>query len=263
MPAVALKTATICVPETFCNSTSFEGHIAEARLKENKWHSHARPTRLMEKDNLDQTDAVAWSAYHASTHSSVVDTHVTLTQLLPIFYEKAATAAMIKHGMNMLRQATQLLNPDQTPIIALDAPLYALAKFTQWKWPQTHGESQFVILSGGLHIEMAVWNTYGDYLEGSGWTSVLTQAGITSSGTADSFLKAAHLTRTRHAHQISVLSLANLQNDPFLKCDVLHNDTTKEIWQKNMIKKSPTFQYWDTVLNMEIIGLIFVRAHRD
>ena len=30
-----------------------------------------------------------------------------------------------------------------------------------------------------------------------------------------------------------------------------------------MIKKSPTFQYWDTVFNMEIIGLIFGRAHRE
>ena len=54
------------VAETFCNSTSFGGHITEeARLKENKWHTHA--TKLMEKDTLDQTDAVAWSAYHAST----------------------------------------------------------------------------------------------------------------------------------------------------------------------------------------------------
>ena len=30
-----------------------------------------------------------------------------------------------------------------------------------------------------------------------------------------------------------------------------------------MINKSPTFQYWDTVLHMEIMGLIFVRAHRE
>ena len=88
---------------------------------------------------------------------------------------------------------------------------------------------------------MAVWNTYGDYLEGSGWTSVLTRAGIASSGTADSFLKAAHLTRTRHAHQISVLALAKLQNDAFLKCAVLHDDTTKEIWQRNMLKKARHF----------------------
>ena len=56
-----------------------------------------------------------------------------------------------------------------------------------------------------------------------------------------SFLKAVHLTRTRHAHQISALALAKLQNDAFLKCDILHDDTTKEIWRKNMIKKSPTF----------------------
>ena len=64
VPEVALKTATICVPDPFSNSTSLKGHIAEARLTESKWHTHA--TRLMVKDNLDQTDAVAWSAYHAA-----------------------------------------------------------------------------------------------------------------------------------------------------------------------------------------------------
>ena len=29
-----------------------------------------------------------------------------------------------------------------------------------------------------------------------------------------------------------------------------------------MVEKSPTFQFWDFVLRMEIIGLIFIRAHR-
>ena len=64
----------------------------------------------------------------------------------------------------------------------------------QWKWPNIYGEDRYVIMLGGLHIEMAVWNTLGDFLEDSGWTIALTQAGIASSGTADSFLKAAHLT---------------------------------------------------------------------
>ena len=53
---------------------------------------------------------------HLLTHqrtTSVVDKHV---------------AAMMKHGMNVLRQATQFLNTEQTPVIALDALLYALAK---------------------------------------------------------------------------------------------------------------------------------------
>ncbi len=30
-----------------------------------------------------------------------------------------------------------------------------------------------------------------------------------------------------------------------------------------MITKSPTFQYWDTILKIEILGLMFVRAHRE
>ena len=30
-----------------------------------------------------------------------------------------------------------------------------------------------------------------------------------------------------------------------------------------MIEKSPTFKFWDTVLRMEFVGLIFVRAHRE
>jgi len=50
---------------------------------------------------------------------------------------------------------------------------------------------------GGLHIEMALWNTLGDILDSSGWTTALTESGVTSSGIAESLLRAAHLTRTR------------------------------------------------------------------
>ncbi len=53
-----------------------------------------------------------------------------------------------------------------------------------------------------LRIDMAILSTIVDYLEASGWTAALTlagriaaltQAGRASSGTADSFLKASHL----------------------------------------------------------------------
>ncbi len=91
---------------------------------------------------------------------------------------------------------------------------------------------------GGLHIEMAIWNTFGDYLEASGWTTALTQAGIASSGTADSFLKAAHLTRTRHAHQVSALALAKLQHEAFLCTEGPHDENTKEAWQQDYHQES-------------------------
>ena len=33
--------------------------------------------------------------------------------------------------------------------------------------------------------------------------------------------------------------------------------------ETGMIPKSSTFQYWDTILHLEILGLIFVRAHSE
>lgn len=114
---------------------------------------------------------------------------------------------------------------------------------------------------GGLHIEIALWNTLGDLLYGSGWTTALCEAGVASSGTADSFLKAAHLTKTRHAHQVTFLAFSQLQEKAYL-CHTDNNDVPFEIWKENMIKRSPTFQLWTIILEFERIVLFFIRAHR-
>lgn len=37
-----------------------------------------------------------------------------------------------------------------------------------------------MVMLGGLHTEMALWNTLGDVLEDSGWTAALTEAEIAS-----------------------------------------------------------------------------------
>ena len=55
-----------------------------------------------------------------------------------------------------------------------------------------------------LHIEMAALKTIGDWLKDSGWSSALSEADIAFSGAADSFLHAAHITKTRSAHQVNI-----------------------------------------------------------
>ena len=118
-------------------------------------------------------------------------------------------------------------------------------------------------MQGGLHTEIALCNTIGDYLEDSGWTTALTNADITSAGKADSFLKTSHLARTRHSHQVSALALAQLEEEAFLSSGEKNDVEARQAWIMTMIEKSPTFQYWSTILKMEITGLIFVRAHRE
>ena len=215
---------------------------------------------VISNDEMDEEERVSWAAYHASKCKTEV-TCTSLSQLLPLFNEHAASAAMVKHGIAVQTKAIQFLNPGQIPVIAFDAPLFALAKLVQWKWPDMHGEDKCVVMMGGLHIEMAFWSTVGDYLEGSGWVSVLTQSCVALAGTAESFLNASHLMKTRNAHQVSALALAILQERAFVQTGDAFS--TQQEWKENMRKTCPMFLYWDTVLNLELSGVVFVRAHRE
>ena len=139
---------------------------------------------------------VSWAAYHASQQSNISQV-ICPTVLLPLFPASAHTVAMIKHTLSVIKSVIENLNPEQTPVITFDQPLYALAKQIQLKWPEDYGADTFVVMLRGLHIEMAALKMLGDWLKGSGWVQVLVQAEITTPGTADSFLKAAHVARTR------------------------------------------------------------------
>ena len=122
---------------------------------------------------------------------------------------------MIRHSLDVIKKVTDLTNPGQVPVVAVDQPLFAIAKNIQWKWPAVYGDEKFVIMFGGLHIELAALKTLGDLLNSSGWTSALVQAGVATSGTADSFLKAANITRTRRAHQVTACVLYQALNEAY------------------------------------------------
>ena len=76
---------------------------------------------------------------------------------MPLFYESAHTVAVVKHEMKVIRTATNHVNPGQIPVMVVDHQLYALGKQIQVCWPYTHGEDTFVIMFGGLHIEIAAF----------------------------------------------------------------------------------------------------------
>ena len=41
-----------------------------------------------------------------------------------------------------------------------------LKRFSEWQWPETHGEKYFVVL-GGLHIEIPAWRAQGALCRGT------------------------------------------------------------------------------------------------
>ena len=117
----------------------------------------------------------------------------------------------------------------------------------------------------GLHIELAVLKTLGDLLKCSRWASALVHAGVATAGTADSFLTAAHITRTRRAYQVtaSVLyqALEEVHQEYVLSTEPGMEDESLEDWC-NQQSSLPMFKFWLTILQLQLTLLVFVRSIR-
>ena len=173
--------------------------------KEYEWLEQVSLTQT-----LDDEVNITWSTYHAEKKRGL-EFEVSITSLLPLLRDEAT----VKHAMDKVRDAIAYLNPDQVPVITADQPIYALAKQVQWQWPELYGEHKFVIMFGGLHIEMAALRSLGTLLKDSGWTGALVEAGVASSGTAESFLSASSVTRTRQVHQVTACRIYMLQKEAY------------------------------------------------
>ncbi len=188
VPPSSLRTKDPFVPPVTCQ-TRIE--VQEGQdTREHEWLHHVQ--KLVGLAELSKDDFISWAAFNASTTHPLADPP-TVVALMPLFVESAHNVAMILHAMNVVKSSTEHLNSGQVPVIAMDQPLFAIAKTIQWNFPATHGEDKFMIIFGGLHIEMALFRTVGDWLQGSGWTEAIQTAGIATPGVADSLIKVSHL----------------------------------------------------------------------
>ena len=236
-----------------------ESLAREKTSSDDRWLEHVRE-HIENKTTASRAENISWAAYHAHNLSQSARP-MSVTALLPLFHESAHTGhdktlngchfeccAAHKSWANSCHRRYQ--------------PLFAIAK----KWPEKYGEDKFVILFEGLHIELAALKTAGDWLEGSGWVEALVQAGIASAGTADSFLRAAHVARTRHAHQVTAATLSILQHhayDDYARAADKDQQLSFKEWCQRRTKECPQFQYWSLALALEVYILTFVRSLRE
>ena len=207
-------------------------------------------------------DPVSWAAYHGNLQTE--NRAPTISALLPLFPDDSKSIGMIRHSMDIVREAVKFLNPEQVPVVALDQPLFAIAKLVQWNWPEVYGEDKFVVLLEGLHIEMAFLSTIGDLLDGSGWTSILAEAGVTTPGKADALLKSSHVKRAMYAHTVTCSTLWTLLHQAF---EAYREEDPQplsfEDWCIRQRESHPQFDYWYTVWKVELLLLVFVRSLRE
>ena len=252
VPSVT-ATASPVVPAKDISLTAEPIIDVDYMQKEYEWSSQLKS--LINNDILDNNDNASWAAHGASTQPKrkIIPSKVAL---LPLFREKAQTTCMIHHAMNMVVDATKHINPAQITVIDADQPLYSIIKHVQWTWPETHGEDKIVAMMGGLHIEMNVLKLLGDWLRDSGWTTVITQADITTSGRAEAILSGSHVTRSRYAHQVTAGSLKILIDCAYQQYqENEQNALSFEAWCEKQCKEQPQFKYWTIVFYLEPLYL--------
>lgn len=244
-------------PEQLSFHLDHESPLIEVTEAEHNWLEN-----LVSESKDSNNTLTTWSAFHSVNAKEQIP---SLGAILPLLDDVAHSEAVIKHSIDIIISAVTYLNPGQTPVIAFDQPLFAIAKELQWKFPDEYGERKIVVMMGGLHIEMAMLKVLGQWLQGSGWVDVLVRANVTSSGTAESFLKASSVKKSRYAHEVTSAAMFILKNDAYVsyKND---NPTTafdEEKWFLEMIDKSPQFKYWSIVSDLELLMLSFVRSIRE
>ncbi len=217
---------------------------------------------LIQKEETDCKDNLSWSAHFASLQKAV-SCSPAITGLLPLFRDSAHSVSMVKHGMNLIQRATEHVNHGQVPVITVDQPLYAIAKKIQWTW---YGESKFVVMLSGLHIEMSFLRLIGDWLAGSGWVEAITAAYVTTEGRVDGLLKGSRVTRGQWAHQVSAAALYVFQKRAYAAFkEELATENTLEIddWCNHMQVSHPQFNYWSKVMKLQLLFLQFLRSQRE
>ena len=257
VPAELAKVITECPTNKHYTATPKD--LSDIVLEpHNEWVELVEKCLALETND----DNITWRSFFKERQKDMVsDALPGLSSILPLFHEKAATPAMVKHAMDVFIEITKFLNPGQIPVCATDLPIYAIGKHFQWANPNKYGEGKFVWLLGGLHSEMAAWSMVGRFLTNSGWRGIIYESDIASGGTSESLLQTTSLMKTRHAHTVTLVALELLQREAMVEDTVSFEKKAR--WIAERSHNNPTFTYWEITKNLELSILSAVRGLRE
>jgi hypothetical protein len=83
--------------------TKARSSFAEEQQFEQAWMNAVHDALSVDSDTTDETQLM-WSAFHASRSDDVGQPQKCIEALLPLFYDKAATPEMMRHGMEIVKK---------------------------------------------------------------------------------------------------------------------------------------------------------------
>lgn len=216
-------------------------------------------------DNIDHNPSAttATTTFHGTSISvfqhPATDNHGEARQALNLRPERVKSIPELPDSFTNIAPASFKSKPTP-PCGTVPVPT-----IVQWQWPEQYGEDKYLVMFGGFHIEMAALRSLGSLLKDSGWTGALVEAGVASSGTADSFLSVSSVTRTRQMHQVTACSLYKLLKSAYNSYCTKQTDVNEDIlgfeeWCQNKSQQNVQFQFWYLVLSMQLTIFMLIRS---
>ena len=95
-------------------------------------------------------------------------------------------------------------------------------------------------------------------MERSGWSTLLTNAGVVRPGVAESLHPGKDVGRTKYSHQLTICTLYILMKEAYDKAmDKREEKIEFESWCEETKLQNPLFRYWYIAYNMELTLLSF------
>ena len=112
--------------------------VHSAKVTDESWLKYV--SSLLQQGDSLENGVITWAGYNSRLMGVESVKPRAEICMLPLFPDKAATPAMMKHAIELARKRTESLNPGQTAVLGADQTLYAIAKQLQWQFPETLGE---------------------------------------------------------------------------------------------------------------------------
>ena len=129
VPPVLLPNKNPSVPLVQSDMRGNGKTVAKAITQEFEWLEEVKEAVSNASQGVPKKKCISWSVYHSNQDGNEdKNLEPAISSLLPLFPDKAKSAAMICHSLNIIKACVDHLNYGQIPVVAMDQPLYAVAK---------------------------------------------------------------------------------------------------------------------------------------
>ena len=226
-----------------------------------------------------------WTAFNISLSSAFQKSKI---HYLPVIESSPTELATVKYLLNSAIEWSEKL---QLPsiIVVFDQAIYSKAQQLRWSDPVM--ERRLVLRLGEFHTCMSFLSILGKRYKNSGFEDVLIEAEIIAEGSMNGVLSGHMYNRSIRAHKLMFEAMARLQLLEYLdNCDGTEGElfikTAKELheeykksqtfdqarcsqlddmfqgFKEDRCKESPTYNFWNSYIEMVMTLLAFIRGTR-